>query len=555
MAAILGACALVVAIRVPFDPMTVASGVYRHGKASINKGDEVPYYRDGKTASVAVLLSKSGAVSISTNGKTDAAVQMTDQPPTPDEPTMVLLGGVPLSLHDAPKKVGIIGFGSGMTTHTVLGDNHVEKIDTIEIEPAMVEGAKAFGPRVERAYQDKRSHIVIDDAKAYFAGQNKKYDILISEPSNPWISGVGSLFSKEFYKFVPRYLNDDGLFVQWIQLYEIDDALLASILNSLTPAFEDYAAWFGSQTDLIIVAKPNGRINDVDWKRIASSPNLVGDLSRVGVTQEAHLAFRKVSNATMIQALGKFSGQIPSNSDYYPILSLEAPRARFKNSMAGMAFELQMSLRTHLEALNISYPLPSKTPTLGDRYFLPEASTANARALIAEIKGDAVAQTPAVIAMRTIGAQCSVKWSEGELRTLSRAMGELAKKTIGFLPRDALVGAWINPSWQKCLYVPQDLQRAMRILEAYANRDYSKLEKFSMDWFTQRPSSPFFQSAFDSIAWMAWSTALVGQKRWGQLAEMSSAQFANTNFSPEEKIAHGIIHNFALQLSIGQSAR
>ncbi len=555
LAAIVAVSALVVAVRVPFDPMTVASGVYRHGKSVLNAGDQVPYYRDGKTASVAVLLSPSGTVSISTNGKTDAAVQMRDdRPPTADEPTMVLLAGLPLSLHDAPKNVGVIGFGSGMTTHTILGDSRVERVDTIEIEPAMVEGAKAFGPRVERAYQDKRSHIVIDDAKAYFSGQSRKYDVLVSEPSNPWISGVGSLFSQEFYKFVPRYLNDDGIFVQWIQLYEIDDALLASVLNSLTPAFEDYAAWFGAQNDLIIIAKPKGRIKDVDWKRIALSPNLVNDFGRVGITQDAHLNFRKVADANIIKALGKLSGLKPQNSDYYPLLSLEAPKARFKNTMAGSIFELRMGLRPYLEALKISSPLLPTTPTLGAQYFYPELATANARALIAEVKGEVAAQSPTVIAMHEIGTQCSVKLTEERLQTLSQTISDMAKSTIKFLPSDALAGVWIDPIWKKCLY-PRDLHRALAILEAHAQRDYSKLEELGQDWFTNRSQTPFFRAAFDGVAWIGWSTALVSQKQWGQLEDISVASFEGAIFSREEQMAREIAHKLALQMQSIEGVR
>ncbi|MGP1665308.1 MAG: spermine synthase, partial [Rhodanobacter sp.] len=160
--------------------------------------------------------------------------------------------------------VAVIGFGSGLTTHSLLGDPRVKSVDTIEIEQAMVDGARAFGPRVARAYTDPRSHVVIDDAKTHIASQNIKFDLIISEPSNPWISGVGTLFSKEFYKFIPRHLNEDGLFLQWLQLYEIDDELVGSVLRALTPTFSDYSAWISNNTDLIIIASPKGKVPRLD---------------------------------------------------------------------------------------------------------------------------------------------------------------------------------------------------------------------------------------------------------------------------------------------------
>lgn len=556
LAAVMAACALGVAIRIPFDPTTVASGVYRHGQPNINPGDEVVYYQDGKTASVALIMTKHGSGSISTNGKTDAAVQISESaPPTQDEPTMVLLGSIPMSLHNAPKKVGVIGFGSGMTTHTLLGDTRVEQVDTIEIEPAMVQGAKLFGERVDRAFKDARSHIIIDDAKAYLAGQNRKYDVLISEPSNPWISGVGSLFSQEFYKFVPRHLNEEGLFVQWIQLYEINDELLGSILNALTPAFEDYAAWFGSQTDLILVAKPKGRINEADWSRLTASPQLKSDLVRIGMSHESHLAFRKVADANFIRALGGFAGQARTNSDYYPLLSMEAPKARFKAGVAESALSLPLIHRPYLEAAKVSAPLAPQAATSGVRYFSAEGATNNARTLIAEIKGDRPAQALPAIALWQLGGQCATQWSEAQYRTLATSIGDLAEKTMGFLPTEALVGAWINPSWMKCTQVPEDLNRALRIIQAHSARDYEKMEKLGKEWFTLRPASAHSRFAFDGIAWSAWSAALVSQKRWTELAQASTASFESAAFKPEDKAMRSMAYQLATQATAGNTTR
>ena len=93
----------------------------------------------------------------------------------------------------------------------------------------MVEGAHAFLPNVEAAYSDPRSHIVIDDAKSYFARGSLRYDIIVSEPSNPWVSGVSSLFTDEFYHRLSAYLADGGVLAQWVQTYEMDSATLASI--------------------------------------------------------------------------------------------------------------------------------------------------------------------------------------------------------------------------------------------------------------------------------------------------------------------------------------
>ena len=141
------------------------------------------------------------------------------------------------------KRIANIGFGSGLTTHALLASPGIERLDTIEIERQMVQGAKAFMPRNRRAFEDPRGRVHFEDAKTYFAAHGEKYDIIVSEPSNPWVSGVATLFSEEWYGNVKRYLRDDGLFVQWVQAYEIDSGLLSTVFNALGKHFGDYTIY------------------------------------------------------------------------------------------------------------------------------------------------------------------------------------------------------------------------------------------------------------------------------------------------------------------------
>ena len=97
----------------------------------------------------------------------------------------------------------------------------------------MAEAARGFAPRNNSAFLDPRGRIWIDDAKTFFATRDRRYDILISEPSNPWVSGVSGLFSVEFYRHVSRYLNEGGLFAQWFQTYEMDADRAISVLKAV----------------------------------------------------------------------------------------------------------------------------------------------------------------------------------------------------------------------------------------------------------------------------------------------------------------------------------
>src|SRR6185503_2697413 len=142
--------------------------------------------------------------------------------------------------------VAVIGFGSGMSSHVLLGSPYVKQVVTIEIEPEMIKAARAFLPANVRAYDDPRSTFVIDDAKSYFASSGRRFDLILSEPSNPWVSGVSGLFTHEFYRRVQRQLSDHGVFGQWLHLYELSDGLATSVLAAMDSVFPAYEIFYTS---------------------------------------------------------------------------------------------------------------------------------------------------------------------------------------------------------------------------------------------------------------------------------------------------------------------
>lgn len=526
----LSALALMMAVRVPFDPMTMASGVFRHGRVSLMADDQILYYRDGKTASVAsVANSKDGTVHISTNGKPDASIQMKDAPPpTDDEPTMVMAAALPLTMLDAPKHVGVIGFGSGLTTHTLLGDPRVERVDTVEIESAMVDGARVFGPRVERAYTDQRSHIIIDDAKSYFSGQKNKYDVIISEPSNPWISGVGALFSKEFYDFVPRHLNDNGLFVQWVQLYEINDQLVASILAGLTHSFADYGAWLSNSSDLLIVASKNGPLPPLDARHILTSPQLKAELGRLQLTSTQRLEFRKIANADILQGLARHFAGLPVNSDFYPVLSLNAPKARYLNSAANGILTLPFYLPQLLETLGVRQPMPANVSPSPLDHFIADIYTLRARALVATMRNEPVADTDGrlndkailpALQVKALLTECSNPWSDQHKSSFSIRLQELADMTMAHLTPKELEGVFIRPDWMKCASIPSEFAPVFALLDANARRDYVAMEELGRNWLKQPPAIKALRTDFSPLALTSMLYSLAHQNRWNDLLQ------------------------------------
>lgn len=319
-------------VLVRLDPLRMTSGVYRTGSATLPAGARVEYLRDGKTATIS-LVENGGTVTIATNGKPDAGIQMGPGEPTVDESTMVLAAAIPLSMQPHPARVANVGFGSGLTTHTLLTSERVKRLDSIEIEPFMVQAARAgFGPRIHNVFDDPRSHIVYEDAKTFFASSREPYDLIVSEPSNPWVSGVATLFSDEFYGRITHYLTPDGYFVQWMQLYETNLGIVASVIKALAPHFGAYALYNVDDLDVLIVATRGPALRTPD-DRLLQSPELRAELERVGVRSVADIQARKIGdNRTIGPAFQAMN--VPPNSDFHPFVDLNAPRLRYLRSNA-----------------------------------------------------------------------------------------------------------------------------------------------------------------------------------------------------------------------------
>ncbi|MCC6211012.1 MAG: fused MFS/spermidine synthase [Burkholderiales bacterium] len=323
---------LPLALLFELDANKLTAGVFRHGDLASSAGARILYARDGKTATVH-LAGYGTTYSIRTNGKSDGSINMDrDGPRGSDEITMVLTGALPLALRPGAKSAAVIGIGTGLTMHTLLQSPAIERVETVEIEAAMAEAARGFAPRNSSAYADPRASIVIDDAKSFFSTRGRRYDILVSEPSNPWVSGVSGLFTREFYRRIRSHLESGGMLVQWFQLYEIDASLLASVMRALGDEFPHYAVYAPSDHDLLIVAAaaPLPPLTDAT---VFAQAMLAQELRSVNVYAPGDLDARYLGRRRTLEPLFASYG-MPENSDYRPVLDLNAVRHRFLDRSA-----------------------------------------------------------------------------------------------------------------------------------------------------------------------------------------------------------------------------
>ena len=466
---------------VHFDPLMLTSSVYRNGVTYLQDA-RILYYRDGKTATVAVYEQGEGVEAqrgIATNGKVDAGMPVdTRAVPGGDEFTMVLAAALPLSMRERYERVGVIGFGSGLTTHTLLGSNRVGRVETVEIEPAMLEGARLFEGRVRRAYEDPRSHIVIDDAKSHFSSVANRYDLIISEPSNPWMGGTASLFSNEFYAFVPRHLTQDGLFVQWLQLYEIDSTLVSSVLRAMLEHFGDVQGYLANGSDLLLIASVNRQVPKVG-PHLAKDPELRAELERLGIRNPRDLEDGFVMDHRALTAFA-IANPAQANSDFFPVLQLGAPAARFMNRSVNLApwHAAPWPITGYLggiaaRAADVALPSLDR-PLAVDR---KQKTAREIRRIVVDrrtptpVRGDS-AVLQAAEALGSLGARCGL--DEAPARS-AELIVSLAGETIPFLDPAALQGLWYERSWLSCEPADAFLASTLALVEASARSDHRKV--------------------------------------------------------------------------------
>ena len=476
-----GACfgvfAVVVMLSVPLEPKRLAAGVYRHGVPEFDAKTNVLFYRDGKTASIS-LISRGSVVSIATNGKPDASIEMNPaRPPVIDEITMIMAGALPLAYQPHARRAANIGLGSGLTTHTLLGDPALEQVDTVEIEAQMITAAQGFGDRVSRTFADPRSVIHLEDAKAFFAQQKQLYDVIVAEPSNPWVSGVASLFSEEFYRSIGRYLSDDGVLVQWLQLYEFNDELVESVLKGLTTQFSDYAIYNTANANVLIVAKRSGRLPEPVFEGLFAGP-LGAELARVGIKGPNDFLVRKVASKALLQPL-LAAARVPANSDYFPFLDLNAGKARFENVTAGLFNSWTVAPLPLLDMLGVA-KVRYDAVTPSDSFVRTQligVATRNLAALAVEAPDRAptdLGDSTQMALLRTLRETCAAgleqEWAE--------ALHGLARDSLAYLDADAgsaLLAAAVPRACHDRL--SPDLRRWLDLYGAVAARDSRRMSE------------------------------------------------------------------------------
>src|SRR6266566_1750738 len=284
---------------------------------------DVVYFKEGNNATISVRKGEN-YMALRTNGKVDASNR-------DDMITQLAVGWLPVFYHPNPKNALVIGYGSGVTVGAVTSIKEIEDIDCVEIEPAVYGAAPEFSEINRKSYESPKLHMIFNDARNYMNVTRKQYDVIISEPSNPWIAGVASLFTAEFYDRAAEVLKDDGVFAQWVQLYELDPENLRMVLSEVQRKFPEVSVWI-TDSDLILIG--SRQPPKLDAARLVtavkSDPGMIRDFRNFLHSEqpEGLLAYYVMST----EAVRKFASKARRNTDDHPLLEFHAPRQLFSDT-------------------------------------------------------------------------------------------------------------------------------------------------------------------------------------------------------------------------------
>lgn len=349
-AAVIGVACVAAPRFQPWDPVVVTSGVHRYGLEWIHRLDApsrlgawlreqraLVFYREGREAVVAVSEARGSARRfLSVNGKTDAGSG------TEDVVTQKFIAHVPLLLHAAPRRALVIGWGAGATA-AAAAVHPLDRLLCVEIEPATWEAASFFPEFSEPLRRDPRFEIVFRDARNHLLRSPATWDVIVSEPSNPWITGVSNLFTREFLEAARGRLAPGGLFAQWFHYYNLAPADVKVELKTFLSVFPHASLWLvppvgpddgikSLGADMLLVGSLVPQ--RLDWPRLErafADERLGRELRRARVLEgplalAAAWTMGRAELEPFAEDRGAFPRGTPLNTDDQPYLEFVAPR-------------------------------------------------------------------------------------------------------------------------------------------------------------------------------------------------------------------------------------
>ncbi|HMA38820.1 MAG TPA: fused MFS/spermidine synthase [Gemmatimonadales bacterium] len=247
---------------------------------------------EGRNTTVSVWEMSAGRT-LRVTGKVDAS-------DFGDMDTQIMLGLAPVAARAHPRSALAIGFGSGVTTAMLAATPGVERVRVVELEPAVLRLAPFFRHVNGDVLQWPKVRAIVDDARSALQLSSEQFDVIASEPSNPWVAGVATLYTPDFFRIVRRRLSDDGVFCQWVQLYQLPLSVVAGIVRNLREVFPHVVVTSAGSYDLLVLGSAKPIVPDTAWVTV-----LLGGRSTLGDAARGYLLLDKPVDYFDRQVLGE----------------------------------------------------------------------------------------------------------------------------------------------------------------------------------------------------------------------------------------------------------
>jgi spermidine synthase len=380
----------------PWDPYALDAGIAVGGPATaqddpelrtrdVARGSDILFYREGRNANISVRKDET-QLYLKTNGKTDGTSRG-------DMPTQLMLGLLPALVHPAPRTALVIGLGTGASARAAARPPELERLDVVEIEPAVVEAAQRwFGEVNTGLFTDPRVHVVVDDARAFLRTGRERYAFVVSEPSNPWIAGVANLFTVDHYRRTAARMADDGVMAQWLQIYAMKPELVQMVLASMQAVFPHLQVWSFRYGDLIVLAS-RAPLPAFDVARTDARLDAWGVRGQVREVLACETAAGLLGFFTLAEEdVTAFAAGAALNTDDRPRLEFAAPRSLYLATRDSNASLLESVRRADLPPLASGW-----TPTGTEALDIARTARAARRSIDAQrwlARADADSTTP-----------------------------------------------------------------------------------------------------------------------------------------------------------------
>ncbi len=306
-----------------WDPIVLAAGAYLPTArvSELRASDEMVYYAEGVDMTVAVMRSREvpDLMSLRVNGKPDASTLPTDMP------TQLLLGHLPALLAPEAREVCLIGLGSGISLGALALHERFQRLDCVEISAEVVRAAEFFAPYNQDAFRrDPRVRMIHADGRNHLALTDRTYDLVISQPSNPWMAGVSNLFTREFFALCEARLRPGGLACVWLQGYMMSLENFRMIVRTLMEVFPFVSLWETSESDYLFIAgrQPPAVPLERVLERL-NDPHIRADLYRGACGRPVRVLACFV---TAGEPLRRWAAGAPVHTDDNALLEFSAPR-------------------------------------------------------------------------------------------------------------------------------------------------------------------------------------------------------------------------------------